>query len=301
MTRFSEFIIRNQGVSEAEAETVVSHLQNAYHHLSQQAQRIVPDRHCNIVEIHPTLKDGLGGFSVPRRALELAVHPEIDARHAFLKPLYEHPGFIPAHELYHPVVLQAGSTHGLKDPQYRDARAAAMQHIAVRHPDVVPHIAHVCQLLDGRHAAFLLEDDVNMKRYEKALSDLSWPSPPLQTHDDRTLAFYLGVLLSDSYHKAFGYTANPLRGRPDDHTYAEDLCNVSALSHVFGRERVSALAGDLLEHMTARENQYGLLLDHREQQSRGTPGNHTERYRLEKALQSAQRDFGTQGAPLTGR
>ena len=69
------------------------------------------------------------------------------------------------------------------------------------------------------------------------------------------VAFYAGLMLSDEFHHAFGYTENAILMKPDT-TYDEDLCNIKALAYRFGRDNAKAAAGDLLTYTEGRRRAF---------------------------------------------
>lgn len=280
MSRFHEFRIIDHGVTAPDA--LMASLARAYEGLSPLAQRVIPDSGvCDKIDLHSELDGTLGGFSRLKRGISIGESRSLTSWQQFLAPLYEQPEFVPAHELYHAVLVKTGSTSGVRDAEYRAGREAAQERIAALYPDVQQKIAVVNGLLKNRYYARTDDSTQRLESIEAALAGIQPPTRPLDVNDPETLAFYTGVFLSEGYHLAFGHTQSHCKL---DTTYDEDLCNLHALSHLFGRERVHALAGELLNHAEGREHLYEQLLDRRAAHAATKPENHAGAVDLRREL-----------------
>lgn len=242
----------------------VADIKQVYEGMSEIARLIIPGEHCSSIHLYegavPEKTEEHtthAKYSKGDRKIEMSTRSDFTEIPEFLRPLYSDFNFTTAHELHHPVILKIAAIEGRKDEGYQSARFAALARIRTEYPKVQAMLDPIITALHERNES----QTPNNPDYKASI--IAMPGIGSEYKADEQVAFYLGLMLSDEYHKAFGYTMDVLKMRPDT-TYDEDLCNVRALAHKFGADNVKAVAGELEQHIGKREGLYRQLLNTKE-------------------------------------
>lgn len=155
-----------------------------------------------------------------------------------MKPLIADFSFVAAHEMHHPLIYTIAHRAGRYDEAYKRAHKQAVTALK-KDRSIGKKIEEITHAMH-RHHTFGAPQDAFLN------IDYGWKK--LDPGNREQLGVLLGVLLSDDYHEVYAYTMRSGSSRIDGR-YEEVLCNVKALAHVFGEDKVREFAGGLLDYI----------------------------------------------------
>jgi len=258
--RHTEFTFhRHDNVPEYEVR--VADVKRAYNAMSETAQLIIPNLECSDIHIYPDAvpdheRQGraMARYAPSERLIELPARTDMDVIPQWLHPIYSDFNYMAIHELHHPVIMKIAPRSGHNDSHYQQARKTVLENIQQHYPHIQDALDPILTALRECEAA----EWADKPRFRGKISRVPGIGDDLPPGEQ--VAFYTGLMLSDEFHQAFGYTMDVATMKPDT-TYDEDMCNIKALAHKFGREHVKTVAGALLTHVESREALYRQLLD----------------------------------------
>lgn len=217
-------------------------VQNIIDGLSEPERKIIADKRHTKIEISgkPPEHDVAGYWDDATDTIHLFTTPINPRYPECMKPLIKHFPFVAAHEIHHPLIYDIKHYAGRYDSAFKRAHRSAVVRL---HEDknISRKIADITSAMHktityGAPESEFLEVDYGWKK--------------IDPNNREQLGVMLGVLLSDEYYETYKYTMQPFgRGRSSDGRYEEMLCNVKALAHVFGEDKVREFAGGLLDYI----------------------------------------------------